>query len=364
MEEKNVISLLKTSLRRYVDEQTSLRLVLSLLLLNYLDDRSRHPFHVPDSMNWDAFVRSGVGLSKRISRALEELAASNPKLENVFDDIDFSVIEDPMLHQMVMHIHEWVEKPSHAAGEEGAPDYGTLAERLIEAYAQRDRKTLGDYVTPPGVAHLMVNLLDIRGGKIYDGASGFGQLLIRAAIRSKKDADHTPQIYGQEKQHPIWSISIMNLILHDLHAFEVYCQDAIEEPLTTEDGQLLPVDYAIMHPPHGQRGSWKELAERDLFGRFRYGIPSNAYGDAMYVLHAEAVLNESGKAAVIVPSGVLIRGASEQKIRRGLMMDDLIETVISLPSDWLTGQGVSKAILILNKRKPNARKGNCLFIHI
>lgn len=63
----------------------------------------------------------------------------------------------------------------------------------------------------------------------------------------------------------------------------------------------------------------------------------------MYVLHAAAVLNESGKAAVIVPSGVLIRGASEQKIRRGLMMVDLIETVISLPSDWLSGPGVSKA---------------------
>ena len=111
-----------------------------------------------------------------------------------------------------------------------------------------------------------------------------------------------------------------------------------------------------MNAPFG--GTWeREKAERDIYGRFtRYGIPSKSHGDMAFVLHAVA-LKENGKAAMVVPHGVLFRGAADQEIREALIHEDLIEAVITLPSNLFLGTGIPVAILLLNKNKDEQKRG-------
>jgi hypothetical protein len=106
----------------------------------------------------------------------------------------------------------------------------------------------------------------------------------------------------------------------------------------------------------------REVAEHDGFGRFRFGIPPKTKGDLAFVQHMVATLNAHGKMGVVMPHGVLFRGASEGEIRKGLLQEDLIETVVGLPTNLFYGTGIPAAILVINRDKPKARKGNVLFV--
>jgi type I restriction enzyme M protein len=107
-----------------------------------------------------------------------------------------------------------------------------------------------------------------------------------------------------------------------------------------------------------------EFAVNDPYGRFElYGVPSKSQGDYAFILHALASLKNTGKAAIVVPFGTLVRGATERKIRSILLKDDVIETIISLPTNLFSGTGIQVALLILNKNKPTNKKGKMQFIN-
>ncbi len=104
------------------------------------------------------------------------------------------------------------------------------------------------------------------------------------------------------------------------------------------------------------------MAENDGYGRFRFGVPLRTKGDLAFVQHMVAVLNASGRLGVVMPHGVLFRGAAEGKIRQGLLQEDLFEAVIGLPPNLFYGTGIPASILVLNRDKPPARRGTVLFI--
>jgi type I restriction enzyme M protein len=106
-----------------------------------------------------------------------------------------------------------------------------------------------------------------------------------------------------------------------------------------------------------------EAAEADRYGRFRFGLPPASRGDTAFLQHMVATLNASGKLGVVMPHGVLFRGASEGKIREGLLKEDLFEAVIGLPANLFYGTGIPAAILVLSRAKPKERQGKVLFIH-
>ena len=106
-----------------------------------------------------------------------------------------------------------------------------------------------------------------------------------------------------------------------------------------------------------------EEAESDEYGRFPYGVPPKGAGDLAFVQHMIASLNSEGMMGVVMPHGVLFRGSKEKAIRQGILQDDLLEAVIGLPSGLFYGTGIPACLLIVNKSKPKARKGNVLFIN-
>lgn len=154
----------------------------------------------------------------------------------------------------------------------------------------------------------------------------------------------------------------MNMLLHGAKGADIKKGDTIREPKHTEGGVLKTFDKVLANPPFSLKNWGIDEAKVDEFHRFPYGIPPKSYGDLAFVSHMVASLNSKGKMASVVPHGVLFRGGAEKKIRAGFLKDDLIEAVIGLPQNIFYGTGIPAAILVMNKNKPEDRRGNVLFI--
>jgi type I restriction enzyme M protein len=152
------------------------------------------------------------------------------------------------------------------------------------------------------------------------------------------------------------------MLLHGLTHARIELGDTIREPKLVENGRLITYDLVIANPPFSLKEWGHEFAQRDPFNRFRYGIPPNSFGDFAFIQHMIAILKPAGKLAVVTPHGVLFRGNSESNIRKGIVEDDLIEAVIGLPEKLFYNTGIPAAILVINKSKPEERRGKVLFI--
>jgi type I restriction enzyme M protein len=104
------------------------------------------------------------------------------------------------------------------------------------------------------------------------------------------------------------------------------------------------------------------MAEHDGYGRFRFGLPPKGKGDLAFVQHMIATTNTNGMVGVVMPHGVLFRGAAEGDIRKGILQEDLVEAVVGLPTNLFYGTGIPAAILIVNRAKKADRKKKVLFI--
>ena len=129
-----------------------------------------------------------------------------------------------------------------------------------------------------------------------------------------------------------------------------------------DEGELLLYDRVIANPPFSLDEWGRDVAGSDGYGRFRFGLPPKTKGDFAFVQHMVAVLNNSGRLGVVMPHGVLFRGAAEGKIRQGLLREDLFEAVIGVPPNLFYGTGIPASVLVLNRDKPTARRSKVLFI--
>jgi len=152
------------------------------------------------------------------------------------------------------------------------------------------------------------------------------------------------------------------MFLHGVMNARIEHGDTLGEPQHIQDGELMVFDRVIANPPFSLKKWGKELADNDPYGRYPYGTPPKDAGDLAFVQHMIASLRSDGVMGVVVPHGVLFRGSSEKGIRQGILEDDLLEAVIGLPSSLFYGTGIPAALLIINKQKPEQRKGKVLFL--
>ena len=153
------------------------------------------------------------------------------------------------------------------------------------------------------------------------------------------------------------------MFLHGVFNADICKGDTLGDPQHTRGGELMSFDRVIANPPFSLKKWGKKIADSDPYGRYPYGTPPKDSGDLAFVQHMIASLNAEGKMGVVVPHGVLFRGASEKAIRKGILEDDLLEAVIGLPPALFYGTGIPAALLIINKKKPTDRKRRVLFIN-
>jgi type I restriction enzyme M protein len=241
---------------------------------------------------------------------------------------------------------------------------GAAYEYLIKYFADSAGKKGGEFYTPGEVVRLLVQLVKpSAGNEIYDPTVGSGGFLIQSHqyVEEQGENPNDLALNGQDSNGTVWSICIMNMILHNITRFTIENGDTLEDPLILDHGQIRKFDRVLANPPFSQNYSRAGLK---FPSRFREWCPETGKkADLMFVQHMLASLKPDGHMATIMPHGVLFRGGKEKLIRELLIKDDVIEAIISLPPGLFYGTGIPACVLVMNKNKPDALRGKILFVN-
>ena len=188
----------------------------------------------------------------------------------------------------------------------------------------------------------------------YDPTCGSGSLLLKVAA----EAGTRITLEGQEKDVTTAGLARMNMILHDFPTANILNGNTLAAPKFKDGEQLRTYDYVVANPPFSDK-TWSTglLPADDSFKRFTWGVPPKKQGDYAYLLHIIRSMKSTGKAACILPHGVLFRGNAEAVIRQQLIRSGYLKGIIGLPANLFYGTGIPACILVLDKENATARKG-------
>jgi type I restriction enzyme M protein len=330
------------------------------------EDEYDKTFFIPERARWSKLKDLKHDIGTELNKATEAIEEHNPSLEGVLVSIDFNIknkLTDKKLQDLLSHFSKYRLRNEDFEN----PDMlGGAYEYLIKQFADSAGKKGGEFYTPSEVVQLLVSLLKPHAGmKIYDPTVGSGGMLIqtRNYLVANGENPSNLSLFGQEMNLGTWAICKMNMFLHGVFNADIRKGDTLRDPQHTSNGQLMTFDRVIANPPFSLSKWGKDEADKDPFGRFPYGTPPKDTGDLAFVQHMIASLNADGVMGVVVPHGVLFRGASEKEIRKGFLEDDLLEAVIGLPPSLFYGTGIPAALLIINKKKSPSRKNKVIFIN-
>ena len=333
------------------------------------EDTDNHQFFVPKRARWTEIAKASQNIGEVLNKACAALEDANPNLDGVLAGIDYNDEQklgdmknrDNVLSRLVQHFSGLDLRNARLS----EPDMlGRAYEYLIEKFADDAGKKGGEFYTPKKVVELIVELLAPREGmRICDPTCGSGGMLIECARHLERHRQNPKNLslFGQEKNLGTWAICKMNMLLHGIPA-SIAKGDTIRDPKLVEGSELRLYDRVIANPPFSLDDWGREVAEKDPWGRFRFGVPPKTKGDLAFVQHMLATLNLHGQLGVVMPHGVLFRGAAEGDIRAGILKEDLLEAVIGLPANLFYGTGIPAAVLVMNRAKQPARRRQVLFI--
>lgn len=241
---------------------------------------------------------------------------------------------------------------------------GDAYEYLMRHFATESGKSKGQFYTPAEVSRIMAKVIGISPANsvasttAYDPTCGSGSLLLKVAAEAGKHIT----LEGQEKDVTTAGLARMNMILHDFPTANIRSGNTLYDPKFKEGEQLRTYDYVVANPPFSDK-TWStgltlgEGGSGDKFQRFAWGVPPKKQGDYAYLLHIIRSLKSTGKAACILPHGVLFRGNAEAVIRQQLVRSGYLKAIIGLPANLFYGTGIPACIVVLDKENATARRG-------
>lgn len=332
--------------------------ILTLLFVKYVTDKAKSDgsslIVVPEGGSFDDMValKGNPEIGDTMNKVIGKLAEAND-LQTVIDQADFNDPEklgsgkemQDRLSNLVSIFNDLDFRGSRAEGDDLL---GDAYEYLMRHFATESGKSKGQFYTPAEVSRVMAKIIGIdeqtrQDQTVYDPTCGSGSLLLKVAAETPRGIS----IYGQEKDNATYALSRMNMILHDNADADIRKGDTLTSPKFVSGDELRTFDFAVANPPFSQK-SWSNGLEND-YGRFEYGTPPPKNGDYAFLLHILKSLKSTGKAAVILPHGVLFRGNAEANIRRALLKRGYIKGVIGLPPNLFYGTGIPACIVVLDK---------------
>ncbi len=270
------------------------------------------------------------------------------------------------LFDIVLMINEFEFKD-----ETGRDILGDVYEYLIGQFAASAGKKGGEFYTPHQVSRILAKVVthDVvieRGQqfRVYDPTMGSGSLLLTVHKELPHHEDLSQVMFcGQELNTTTYNLARMNLMMHGVNYrnMELKRADTLEEdwPIITKDNIEAPrkFDAVVANPPYSQ--TWS--ADKDKDPRFKAGLAPKSKADYAFIQHALYHLEDTGTMAIVLPHGVLFRGASEGKIRQVLIDENKLDTVIGLPSNLFYGTSIPTVILVFKGNKARQTK-DVLFI--
>ena len=364
-------------LRGSMDPSQYKNYILTLLFVKYISDKyvgmKYAPIQIPDGCTFDDFakIRHDPNIGEKIDKALASLSESTQMLNGVFNDVHFN--DEAKMgsgKEMVTKISDLIDiflrpefdfRKNKASGDD---ILGDTYEYLMRQFAVESGKSKGQFYTPAEASRVLagvVGIADIRDRpeepwSVYDPACGSGSLLIRAA----SEAGCTVSIFGQEKDLTTAGLAKMNMVIHNCEGAEIKVGNTFSQPqfTHTEDGVdvLDRFDFAVVNPPFSIRNwqdGFKNMGRTDGYGE----TPPEKNGDYAWLMHVIKSLKNNGRAAIILPLGVLFRGNAEGVIRKSIVDKRLIEGIIAFPPNIFFGTGIPACVLVISKADTTTRDG-------
>ena len=348
--------------------------ILTLLFVKYVTDKFKGVKYaditVPEGGSFDDLValKNDPNIGEKMDKVIYKLAEEgNNNLTGVITNAHFNDESklgkgQEMVDKLtgliaIFQRPEFDFKNNKAAGDD---ILGDAYEYLMRNFATESGKSKGQFYTPAEVSRILAKVIGIDkvddpDTSVYDPACGSGSLLIRAADEAPIDV----AIYGQEKEITTAGLAKMNLVLHNKATGEIYAGNTFSDPHykdDKDDSVLRRFDFAVANPPFSLKNWMDGLKD---YGRFSgYGdTPPEKNGDFAWLLHILKSLKSTGKAAVILPHGVLFRGNSEATIRKSIIDKGYIKGIIGLPANLFYGTGIPACIIVIDKSDADERKG-------
>ncbi len=284
---------------------------------------------------------------------------SEDDMKGLFDDID---VNSNKLGNTVKERNDKLVKILDSIGDLPLGNYqdntidvfGDAYEYLMTMYASNAGKSGGEFFTPQEVGELLakITLMDKKEvNKVYDPCCGSGGLLLKFAKILGKD-NVKEGFYGQEINLTTYNLARINMFLHDINynKFSIARGDTLIDPKHWDDE---PFDAIVSNPPYSIK--WAGKSNPLLINDERFApagiLAPESKADLAFTMHMLSWLSAKGTAAIVEFPGVLYRGGAEGKIRKYLIDNNFVDTVIQLPSDLFFGTSIATCILVLKKNK-------------
>lgn len=336
-----------------------------LLFLKIADERTRPPFNepsvVPEGYGWqDLLGRSGDDLEVHYRHTLETLGKEGGMLGLIFRKA-LNKIQDPAkLQRLIVDLMD-KEQWSHMA----ADVKGDAYEGLLEKTASEGKAGAGQYFTPRALIAAVVDVMNLKPGEtICDPACGTGGFLLAAydKLAANPDLDRDQKAFlrsgtfhGIELVDSVTRLCAMNLLLHGIGS-----EKAIHLPVMTKDaltGRHGEYDVVLTNPPFGKKSSVTIVGEDGETSKESLVITRDDFWATTsnkqlnFVQHVFSILKQHGRSAVVLPDNVLFEGGAGETIRRKLLMQADVHTLLRLPTGIFYAQGVKANVLFFD-RKP------------
>ena len=347
--------------------------VLALLFVKYVSDKyagvEDATIEVPPGGGFDdiLLLKGNKDIGDGINKIIAKLAEEND-LKGVIDVADFNDADKlgkgKEMQQRLTNLVAIFQNPSLNFSKnraDGDDILGDAYEYLMRNFATQSGKSKGQFYTPAEVSRVIAQVIDVNTAQsqdctIYDPTCGSGSLLLKAADETERGLT----IYGQEMDNATRALAKMNMILHGHPTADIRQDNTLSNPhFKDADGNLKTFDFAVANPPFSAKAWSNGLnPDKDEFQRFDgYGIPPAKNGDYAFLLHMIRSLKSNGKAAIILPHGVLFRRNAEAEIRQNLIRKGIIKGIIGLPANLFYGTGIPACIMVLDKENSVNRQG-------
>jgi type I restriction enzyme M protein len=348
--------------RKYIEDKVLLQLPEDLKL-KICEDRDFYmangTLYVPEKARWD-YIRKNANqpnIGEIIDQAIEILENEYPKqLKDMIPKVYSRVNLDSHDFAYLINLFSQI----HFGHDHQAKDiFGRIYEYFLGKFTEAEGKKGGEFYTPRSLTRLIVEILDVKEGRIFDPACGSGGFFISALEKLQREGIGTERlsIYGQESKEFVWKVCKMNLAIRGVEG-DIRWGDSYHDDKFFD----LRADYIVSNPPFND-SEWGRDRVKPNDPRFKYGLPPENNANYAWIQHYIYHLAPNGKAGFVMANGALSVGGVEGEIRRKIIQDDLIYGIIATPPKMFYTVSLPASLWFIRKTKPEHMKGKILFIY-
>lgn len=351
--------------------------VLIILFLKYISDRKRSGeldlIELPEGCYFEDIVKlkNTMNIGDGINKIIGSIKDANPGILDFIDQTkhdfcskdlgkDLKAASNVITELISAFQDDGLDFKRNRAADDDL--IGDAYEYLMRNFASQSGKDKGQFYTPAEVSRLMAMLIGVdkdnrKRISAYDPTCGSGSLLLKVKAAAKPGTMLSLQ--GQEIDPSNVEMCNLNMIVHGDPTADIRWGDTLNNPLHERNKKLTQFDYIVSNPPFSLHRWMTTAKEDDEYGRWNHttGVPPQQYGDFAFLMHVVATLKGldangiAGKAAIILPNGVLTRGNDEALLRQFLVDQRLISGIVALPPNTFYGTGIAGNIIIVDKNK-------------